>query len=483
MKRALAVLLATLLLCLCSCTALVGEDSSDGFSAEESEAESKEESKEESEPSVDLAPSDEVSVDEVTAALCEEVRSLIVLDGRVIDIFANGRLFQEAVYASDDNSNEPMEIQLPDLGAYVAVPEENDYAFYGEIISLIESVYTADSTAIDGYLYNSGGYGPAVIRQSYDGRTEVCFVYNADYQIDPQNAEITYIGSDDGVYNFSYRDGAHSYTACAVETEEGLRLTDSLYFLELQRQSEQPYSKDTASERCGSCGTLEGNCLIINVFAEDSDSAWTATAKAEAVEMLDEGLEFLKQSASSYGVDDLEFSYVNVDMRVGEDAMDYTVGGSYMLYAFEGTGYDGMTNFVAAQSKGIAYDNVCTIFHFNKHGRSYFVPCTEDYTTDSDWYYEYGVLFYSKPEDGDYYSCASVYAHELLHAFGAKDLYAEAVTETGENLASLLFDCDIMRYEPTEISWCYIGPLTAKLVGWQDTLTPQLREVLYECLN
>lgn len=482
MKRALTLLLAALLLCLCSCVPLTEDGGSADSSAEVSVEESKEESVAD-EPSVDLTPSDELSVDEETAALCEEVRSLIELDSHVIDIFANGRLFQEVIYVSGGDSSEIVEITAPNLGEYVIVPEGNGYAFYSEITSLVESVYTADSSAIDGYLCNSGGYGPTVIRQSYDGRTEVCFVYSADYQIDPQNAKITYIGSDGEVYRFSYRDGTHSYTVCAAETENGLRLTDSLYFLELKRQSEQPYSKDTASERCGSCSTLEGNCLIINVFADDSDSAWTATAKAEAMDMLYEGLEFLKQSALDYGVDDLEFTYVDVDMRVGTDAMDYTIGGSYMLYAFEGTGYDGMADFVAAQSKGISYDNVCTIFHFNKHGRSYFVPCTEDYTANSDWYYEYGVLFYSKPGDGAYYSCASVYAHELLHAFGAKDLYAEAVTETGESLASLLFDCDIMRYEPTEISWCYIGPLTAKLIGWQNTLIDQLREVLYECLN
>lgn len=478
MKRALAALLAVLLLCLCSCAPQEVED----FSVPESKEESKEVSRED-EPSVDPASSEDESVDEA-AALCEELRSLIELDRRVIDIFANGKLFEEVLYASGYESGGPTEMPEPEPGEYLPVPEGNEYALYGDVYSLLESVYTADSTAIDGYLYNSRGYGPAAVRQSYDGRTEVCCVYKADYRLDPQSALITYIGRDCEDYSFSYSDGTYSYTVFAAETADGLRLTDSLYFLELKRQSELPYSKDTVSERCGSCAVLEGNCLIINVFAEDGDSAWTATARQEAMDMLDEGLEFLKQAALEYGVDNIEFTHVNVDMRVGADAMDYTIGGSYMFYAFDGTGYDGMADFVGVQSNGISYDNVCTIFHFNKHGRSYFVPCmAEDYEADSDWYYEYGVLFYSTPEDGEYFSCASVYAHELLHAFGAKDLYAETVTERGESLASLLFDCDIMRYEPVEIESCYVGPLTAKLIGWQDTLTDQLRDVLYECLN
>ncbi len=455
MKRKLLICVLAATLCFSACTFGIAAPSEDGASSEESGFFSSEES---------VAPSEEPS------ELCEELRALLKLDMQIIDLFANGAFENEMGEAA------------PAFGEYTTLNENSPYYLMQSVYELLESVYAYGSEPIDKYINAFPDHGPLVVFEGENGKTEVCVVFKDSFYRDTENAEIRHIGQSGGVHSFSYYDGTYSYTVTAAETSKGLRLTSSLYLLEQARLESLPWLESVASERNGSASTLTGDCVIINVFANDSDSSWTESAKAEASDMINEGLAFLKESALLYGVDDLNFITVDIDFTVGENAATYEYGAGYGTSAFVGTEYEDIKDFTEEMSKGMSYDNICVLFHFNKHERSYFVPCDADYGDDSTWYYEFGVLFFSKPHQGIYYSCPAVYAHELLHAFGAKDLYEGTVTDEGNKLCELHFETELMRYEPTDISECFVGELTAKLVGWEKYLCPQFKEVLDECL-
>ena len=402
--------------------------------------------------------------------LCEAVRALLITDKRVTDIFANGAL---ASYIEGD---------MPAFGEYARLAADSELLYYESVLALLDLTYTEDSPAREGFLKNCPAYGQSAVRADENGYTEACFIYNAGFYPDVENAEIRLAEKHGSIYTFRYTDGEYSLDISAAEAENGLRLTNSLYFAEREYNAGLGWQQDTVVENSGSCKMLMGSCLVINLFANDSNSHWTADGIKDCTEMVNEGLSFLLDSAASYGVEELSFDTVEVLLDVGTDAVDYTVGAYYGENAFIGTEYSGIKQFTEVHTAGKQYDNVCVLFHFNKHGRSYFVQCDGDYSAESSDYYEFGVLFFSDSSQGEYFSCPAVYAHELLHAFGAKDLYAGTVTETGDMLAEVLFPSDIMRYEPVDIQKSYIGPLTAKLIGWEKWLDPQLKEVLNECL-
>lgn len=433
--------------------------------------------------SFDAAPSEESGLDSATvsregtedesvelyAELCEKVRALLVLDKRVTDVFANGALAEE------------VDAESTEFGVYYRLTEGSKLLYYDSVVALLDEVYTVDSPARDGFLNSCPAYGQNAVIKGNGGYTEVCFNYNARFHPDIGNAKIRYIATEGDRSFFEYTDEEYSLDISVLDTEKGLRLENSLYFYEREYQKGLPWRQDTAVENSGSCTTLMGNCLIINVFANDSDSFWTAADMQSCNAMLTEGLEFLVDSSVGYGVTGLRFETVSVTLSVA-DALDSSVGSTYADIAFENTEYEDIIQFTSTHAAGKDYQNVCVLFHFNKHGRSYFVQCDGDYSKDETAYYEYGVLFFSDRSEGEYFSCPAVYAHELLHAFGAKDLYEGTVTENGNLLAEALFASDLMRYEPVEIYKSLIGPLTAKLIGWETWLDPQLKAVLDECL-
>ncbi len=482
MKRLTAALVLAAALVLTACTAShipapstedpgTGEESrqtaasppSEDSSAEESAQPAESSGIETDDPIVEIGPEQ---------ALCDEARRLLLLDKEVIDIFANCSLRYE------------LEESIPPAGEAAAIKEDSRYASFYEIEKLLYSVYTPGSFTVESYLYSVPAHGPMPSAfRGEGGRTFVSFTYDAGYHPDVENAKISLVSDDYGFYVFEYTESSAKETLYvpAEQTGSGLRLANSLYFLREEQMQALPWTRDAETERRGSCGTLEGSCLIINVFAEDSTSSWTDADIGAVLEMQEQGLEFLTELSVSYEVDSLSFDINNVGFAVGTDAAGLETGGTYGIDAFAGTEYSGIREFTLKNSRDFYYDNVCVLFHFNKYGRSYFVPCSADFTEEDEYYYEYGVMFYSRPEDGEYFACAAVYMHELLHAFGAVDLYGDMMTERGNYLADAYFPCDIMRYVPTDIYQCNINMLTSKLIGWDEHLDGQMKALLDEC--
>ena len=88
-----------------------------------------------------------------------------------------------------------------------------------------------------------------------------------------------------------------------------------------------------------------------------------------------------------------------------------------------------------------------------------------------------GIMIYDHSEDGE--TPSSGIAHEILHLFGAWDLYENYMQSKAiEELALYLFPNSIMLRISQNINELIIDPVTAWLIGWNKN-----PESWYEAFN
>lgn len=114
-----------------------------------------------------------------------------------------------------------------------------------------------------------------------------------------------------------------------------------------------------------------------------------------------------------------------------------------------------------------AVEQVLFIYHVNKMGTSYNLSF---YNGISPIWYAERIVLFSKYNNGNSKAAAS-YVHEILHSFGAGELYFPFnLTEVRRQIAKKHFPDDIMFRVDYEITRLNIGNYTAYRVGWTDKL-------------
>jgi len=83
------------------------------------------------------------------------------------------------------------------------------------------------------------------------------------------------------------------------------------------------------------------------------------------------------------------------------------------------------------------------------------------------------ALIYNRHENTKKNS--AVIAHELLHLYGADDLYAEGSFQQQARTAKRLYSDTEIMISPTNLNDCDIGPFTAFLLGWHTKENPEQR--------
>lgn len=149
-------------------------------------------------------------------------------------------------------------------------------------------------------------------------------------------------------------------------------------------------------------------------------------------------------------------------------------------------------------SKKYNTQNIAFILHFNKNGRSNAYPSgalemwnselmSSDEANEAEYAYFDICMAYSMVQWEK--TVSYVYAHELLHLFGAADLYYtnQYVDERGEKALNMYMEKQTLmsKYCPNEIMHsssitnCEIGDLTAYLIGWEETVPIKYTYFLY----
>ncbi len=227
----------------------------------------------------------------------------------------------------------------------------------------------------------------------------------------------------------------------------------------------------------GSSKTLQGTCLFIRVYLSDKESHFTENAKQDSFYFLRGAIYYLSHQAEKYN-QALTFIYNEPDTVIDYN-IDYIIPRNY-----EGWNYNeliseiySLYNVDALVEKYNA-DNVAFILHINKVGRAFAVQSKKDVELN-----EAAIIYrYSGNEipDGVQFTRGDspTYIHELLHLFGAIDLYT--LDDKRLALAKQYFPNDCMLVGDVDFSddSTSIGPLTAYLIGWTEELNEKYQVFL-----
>ncbi len=234
-----------------------------------------------------------------------------------------------------------------------------------------------------------------------------------------------------------------------------------------------------SSYKLGSAKSLEGKNLIYSLFVDTPDAKWTDRDKKKVLQNLEIAKEYIETEAKSYRkkvdlVVDFEenedltgSARINFSLKDGEDyeeALDEEIA----AWFDEQIDYEALCKEYKA--KGIA-----TIVFVNHKGSTYAI-CYDGIDNPK----ESLVMFAGE--------VPAVYAHEILHLFGAHDLYEDAeYTEEVCEYVKKAYPDEIMytvtdkngRLNDSEIQ-NELSPITAYHLGWANYIEeidvfPQLK--------
>lgn len=239
--------------------------------------------------------------------------------------------------------------------------------------------------------------------------------------------------------------------------------------LSLFLQSREGYQQGTNCD-------LQGNIKVHLFFVDDQESQWDKeTVEQFTNKQILPGLNFLEEEAKYYGV--------ALDFSVQSHTTGFKTGNPIR--------YNGKISKIANHTLDI-FDNIAAQFGFESSGEMYAElygqnNCSEviflsivnkdgiSYALkqcDGDFYnpiLEFGVVFkndFNKNFDIDENTHAAVsVAHEILHVYGAVDMYTPI--ETKEMLESV-YPRDIMLLNYSNIDDLVVGDYTAYSVGWKN---------------
>lgn len=233
----------------------------------------------------------------------------------------------------------------------------------------------------------------------------------------------------------------------------------------------------------GSADTPAGTTLLFSVFASDPDYAWRPDAAGDQSRImairrhLGLAAAYLEAVAAEYGQEaavlwDFEADpglcrQAAFDVSLTDEALNDEVVWAYLDAEID----------LPALLRQYGADN-CVFFVFlNTDVACPAVTCTRSWYEGMPAPYEIVYLYYM---DSGLVNCPAVYAHELLHAFGAPDLYMEDaafgidaafVAWVGEHFESdIMYNCS----DPACGEYVYdrianpVGELTAYYIGLTD---------------
>lgn len=242
-----------------------------------------------------------------------------------------------------------------------------------------------------------------------------------------------------------------------------------------------PYVSDYDGS-LGSAGALRGTTLIVSIFTDDNATYWEpstdAGLMAQTLNDLTEATQWLTAQAMAYGAD-AQFVY---DWMEHEDLF-YEAVFTQDLVISGIDEYDAQAAFIEENidvqrliNKYCA-DNVIYFFYFNTDYDNDVRPWSLGYTSGEGFMTEIVNLYVKF--GGEFDSPPATYAHEILHTFGAHDLYYSSAAisqnyvnhceETGSNDIMYTVNSEsviTVDFTPLDAYYVGIGPRPAEVGEW-----------------
>lgn len=238
---------------------------------------------------------------------------------------------------------------------------------------------------------------------------------------------------------------------------------------------EETLGNPRSSFGLGSASYLKGKNILVSIFVDTPDSSWEETEKEAVLEKIAVAAAYIEDRAEQYQVEasllydwtqykDLK-KKAKTDFSIREDT-DFIdrLDEEISLWFETKINYEELLEKYRAQ--GIA-----TLVFVNNPGISYAI------VYDGTDNIKESIILFSR----DYYNpgrleTATVYAHEILHVFGAHDLYEEAeFTDEVADYVRKTYPNEIMYSVTENGQGAYnstinhiLSPITAYHLGWID---------------
>jgi len=248
----------------------------------------------------------------------------------------------------------------------------------------------------------------------------------------------------------------------------------------------------------GSATVLRGRIHPLSMFVSTPEEAWSAAHKQNALAAQAAAEHWLQSEARRYGIR-LEFDAGEWFGRVRDVTVNEILRGRIDGAPSDGSNVRKLHDYARVLSTqaglrtprelylAVREKYRCSSSHMivyaNTWGRAHALPFYADDNTD-DYLLEGCVVYgLDRPGAPDPWLPATI-AHEVLHLYGAWDLYRDpAVPEELSAAGELLFPNDVMTDNLNPLGKCVVGPLTAWRIGWTPEeawlrVLPKLVEVL-----
>lgn len=178
--------------------------------------------------------------------------------------------------------------------------------------------------------------------------------------------------------------------------------------------------RPSAPDPMGSVGLITQPTALYSVYLDFEENAWTQEDRQFQAGQLSLALDWLREKGKEYGAD-LAITTQQEDPALARQASyDGPIGDGESPLVSE---FDQWAQEVCRQlSEESDQERVGVLFFLPATGQSYTVVYKPEY--GNDYYYEYSVIFQHRPHTlENQWPGPAVLAHEILHLFGAVDLY------------------------------------------------------------
>ncbi len=227
-------------------------------------------------------------------------------------------------------------------------------------------------------------------------------------------------------------------------------------------------SNQTSKRNIGSAGTLTGKTLVHHIFCTDVDGSWPLEEQHVAREKMTRGMDFIARQSAARGQQVTFRNQWGRMVRVsGHIPTDPLANPDWTERVIRQSAGQSATALVGDLQRQFGVDNAVICLHVNKPALSYNLAY---YTNVAKRFSAERMVCFAAYPDGRQ-TAAATYAHELLHLFGAGDLYFPYdQDDERKRVAGQWFPDDVMYRVDYDLGRLNIGNYTAFRVGWLDKL-------------
>ncbi|MBN8837900.1 MAG: hypothetical protein J0I09_11610 [Sphingobacteriia bacterium] len=234
------------------------------------------------------------------------------------------------------------------------------------------------------------------------------------------------------------------------------------------------YHDNRVNPAFGSAQTLQGKTHIINVFVSDDRKGWSAEDKADMHFKEKEGLGWINWHAKKWGIEGITFSIADLsDKDIKVDKIESTNNLrpknplKWVPLVLNLSGVTNIPHFYDSVKEATKADNIVVMIFAKKSSRSYAQPAHSN-QKENERFLEGAVVFKNSYYDKE--TGAATIIHEMLHLFGARDIYPESSMNAElESKMQSVFPNSIMLGTFRDIGSLQIEQLTAWCIGWTNS--------------